>query len=58
MSRLHEREGCFLRQCFKNEDGKTKKALDEERRKEMVEYNSKTFGKVAIGVHGKELPKY
>ena len=24
----------------------------------MVEYNSQTFGKVAIGVHGKELPKF
>jgi hypothetical protein len=24
----------------------------------MLEYNMSTFGKVAIGVHGKELPKY
>lgn len=24
----------------------------------MLEYNMKTFGKVSIGVHGKELPKY
>jgi hypothetical protein len=24
----------------------------------MLEYNMSTFGKVSIGVHGKELPKY
>lgn len=30
----------------------------EERKKEMLEYNMKTFGKISIGVHGKELPKY
>ncbi len=24
----------------------------------MLEYNMHTFGKVSIGVHGKELPKY
>jgi hypothetical protein len=24
----------------------------------MLDYNMKTFGKVSIGVHGKELPKY
>jgi len=24
----------------------------------MLEYNMRTFGKVSIGVHGKELPKY
>ena len=24
----------------------------------MLDYNMKTFGKAAIGVHGKELPKF
>lgn len=24
----------------------------------MLDYNMKTFGRVAIGVHGKELPKF
>lgn len=24
----------------------------------MIDYNMENFGKVAIGVHGKELPKY
>lgn len=58
MLRLKEREDCFLRLNFKEEDGRTKWLLEEERKREMLEYNMKTFGKVSIGVHGKELPKY
>jgi len=58
MHRLKEREDCYLRINYKDVDGKTKKQLDEDRRKEMLEYNMRTFGKVSIGVHGKELPKY
>lgn len=58
MLRLKEREDCFLRLNFKEEDGRTKRLLEEERKREMLEYNMKTFGKVSIGVHGKELPKY
>ena len=27
-------------------------------KKEMITYNMKTFGNVAIGIHGKELPKF
>ena len=57
-NRLKQRESCFLRVQYKENDGKTKKKVEEDRKKEMVEYNSKTFGKVAIGVHGKELPKF
>ena len=33
-------------------------AIAARRRQEMVDYNMKTFGKVSIGVHGKELPKF
>lgn len=58
MQRLKEREDCFLRINFKEEDGKTLRQLEEERKKEMLDYNMRTFGKVSIGVHGKELPKY
>ena len=58
MQRLKEREDCFLRLNFKEDDGRTKRQLEEERKKEMLDYNMKTFGKVSIGVHGKELPKY
>lgn len=58
MQRLKEREDCYIRLAFKEVDGKTKRQLEEERKKEMLEYNMKTFGKVSIGVHGKELPKF
>ena len=43
---------------YKNEDRPTQKQIAESRKKEMVDYNMKTFGKLAIGVHGKELPKF
>ena len=58
MQRLKEREDAYIRIAYKEEDGKTKHQLEEERRREMLEYNMKTFGKVSIGVHGKELPKF
>ena len=58
LQRLKEREDCFLRINFKEEEGRTLRQLEGERRKEMLDYNMKTFGKVSIGVHGKELPKY
>jgi hypothetical protein len=47
-----------LRITYKEVDGKTKRFIEEERKKEMLDYNMKTFGKVSIGVHGKELPRY
>lgn len=34
------------------------RALTEERKKVMIEENMNKFGKVSIGIHGKELPKY
>jgi hypothetical protein len=58
MQRLYERETCFLRLNYKDTDGHTKRKLEEERKNVMLDYNSKTFGKVAIGVHGMELPKF
>ena len=58
MQRLYERETCFLRIAHKETPSKTKQKLNEERKKEMLDYNMKTFGRVAIGVHGKELPKF
>lgn len=58
MQRLKEREDCYLRIAFKEVDGKTKRQIDEERKKEMLENNMRNFGKQCIGVHGKELPKY
>lgn len=58
MTRLKEREDCLLRVAYKETEGKTKRKIDEERKKEILENNMKTFGKVSIGVHGKELPKF
>jgi hypothetical protein len=58
MQRLKEREDCHLRLAFKDEDGPTYKKIVEERKKEMLENNVKVFGKVSIGVHGMELPKF
>jgi len=58
LNRLKEREDCFLRIAYKDVDGRTKRQIDEERKRDMHEYNMKTFGKVSIGVHGKELPKF
>lgn len=58
MQRFKEREDCYLRIAYKEVDGMTKRQVEEERKKEMIDYNMKTFGKVSIGVHGKELPKF
>ena len=59
MTRLMERESCNLRNGYKEgEIRKTQQKIVEDRKKEMHEKNMKTFGKVSIGVHGKELPKF
>ena len=58
MQRLYERETCFLRINHKDVEGYTKRKLDHERKQDMLDYNMSTFGKVAIGVHGMELPKF
>ena len=38
--------------------GKTLAELIKERKEKDKEYNSKIFGNVVIGIHGKELPKF
>jgi len=47
-----------LRLARGTQDRITHKQIVENRKKEMVDYNMKTFGNVAIGIHGKELPKF
>jgi phage terminase small subunit len=47
-----------LRINYKDTDGFTKRKLEEERKKDMLDYNLNTFGRAAIGVHGMELPKF
>ncbi len=39
-------------------DRKTHRQVAEQRRKDMVDYNMRTFGNISIGIHGKELPKF
>ena len=56
--RLQEREDCVLRLGHKDYERKTKVGIAEQRKQEMIDYNIKTFGAQAIGVHGKELPKF
>jgi hypothetical protein len=58
MQRLYDRETCFLRLNYKDSEGHTKRKLDEERKKDLLDYNLKTFGRVVVGVHGMELPKF
>lgn len=58
MNRLKEREEAQMRLAYKETDGKTKKAIEEQRKKEMHESNVKLFGRQTIGVHGCELPKF
>ena len=40
------------------EEGLTYKQISDARRKEELQHNMNTFGNVAIGIHGKELPKF
>ena len=58
MERLHEREDCILRLGYKEEERPTMGAIKDRRKQEGIDYNMKTFGRVSIGVHGKELPKF
>jgi len=39
-------------------EGFTKEELRSRRQREMFNYNMLTFGNTAIGIHGKELPKF
>ena len=43
---------------FPNLNGKTLGKILTERRQKDMDYNSKVFGKVQIGIHKQELPKY
>lgn len=49
---------CYLRVQQKAEPTKTKSDITAQRRKEMVEENTRKFGEQTIGIHGQELPRY
>ena len=56
--RLKEREDEVFASLYKKEDGMTYRKLQDKKRKELFEYNEKTFSNHPIGVHGHELPKF
>jgi len=47
---------CYLRMQQKAAATKTKTEIVAQRRKEMVEENTRKFGEQTIGIHGQELP--
>ena len=56
--RMIAREMCYLRMQQKSCPTKTKADIVAQRRKEMVEENTRKFGEQTIGIHGQELPQY
>ena len=58
MERLKEREACALRIGFKETHSRTKKEIENERKKQMHESNVQKFARVVVGVYGRELPKF
>ena len=56
--RIDMRENCKLRLGYKEEPGKTKHVVDEERKRSMIDNMVHKFGNVTVGIHGQELPKY
>ncbi|MEE4247740.1 MAG: hypothetical protein V2I33_20245 [Kangiellaceae bacterium] len=57
MERMHEREAAIT-DIHKATEGLTLAKLNQKRRKELFESNSRKFTVSAIGVHGVELPKF
>lgn len=58
IERLNLREDEIIADGYFTDDRKTLRKVKEQRRKDTVEYNMKTFSKQTIGVHGHELPKF
>ena len=58
VERLNDRENEIFSKMYSKEDRLTFEKIKEKRRKEINDYNIKTFSKQTIGVHGHELPKF
>jgi hypothetical protein len=58
VERLNERESEIFAKMFSRDDRMTFEKIKEKRKKEINDYNIKTFSKQTIGVHGHELPKF
>ena len=58
IERLKEREDEIFSNLYNKEEGMTYNKIKDKKRKELFEYNEKTFSNQPIGVHGFELPKF
>ena len=58
IERLNEREDEIFAKLYLDNDGLTYSKIKDQKRKEINEYNIKTFSSQALGVHGHELPKF
>ena len=58
IERLKEREDEIFSNLYNKEEGITYNKIKDKKRKELFEYNEKTFSNQPIGVHGFELPKF
>ena len=58
IERLKEREDEIFSNMYNKEEGMTYNKIKDKKRKELFEYNEKTFSNQPIGVHGFELPKF
>ena len=58
IDRLNEREDEIFAKLYLDKDGLTYSKIKDKNRKEINEYNIKTFSSQALGVHGHELPKF
>ena len=56
--RLEERETCRIRLANTKVSEKTKEGLKQERKDQIVEEMTRKFGKIIIGIHGQEIPKF
>ena len=58
IERLNEREDEIFAKLYLDKEGLTYSKIKDQKRKEINEYNIKTFSSQALGVHGHELPKF
>jgi hypothetical protein len=56
--RLELRESQLIAEVGERQGGKTYQDVKERLRQEAVAHNAVTFSKVAVGIHGQELPKF
>jgi len=58
IDRLNEREDEIFAKLYSDKERLTYSKIKEKKRKEINEYNIKTFSSQGLGVHGHELPKF